>query len=66
MKPICLFDMNPAQKLIRQLLKHIDKSFGSWSCKNISIGCPECEAQLLRCYLEWYELLTEDNKSPKK
>ena len=41
-------------KLIRLLLKEIDKDFGKYECKGWDPGCAECLAELLRGMLEWY------------
>ena len=41
-------------KLIKKLLKQLDKDFGKYECRGWDPGCAECLAELLRGMLEWY------------
>lgn len=46
-------------KLIDQLIKELQKDFGSWKCKEIAPDCASCNGEMLRGYLEWWKEIIE-------
>jgi hypothetical protein len=52
-------------KLVKQVIKMVEKGFGRDKCKSYAVGCPNCQGQILLGYLDNYLDLLEYIKEQK-